>query len=181
MVLKANDRRTSCPCHDEFRGPRSDYVRQLVGNCSATCLSSSLRVPDRKCVLMWLEAFRATRNGPKDRKGPPKTVRTSENVRDASLLIERLQSNLDHEPFTEEVRDALNQLWKDSGVLRCFDRSNEYELNDNMKYRTEKTVEPSTKGYNLRPRGGRGVESRPAMEMKTQQGGPVRVSWQPLS
>ncbi|GFT06649.1 integrase catalytic domain-containing protein [Trichonephila clavipes] len=28
MVLKANDRRTSCPCHDEPRGPRSDYVRQ---------------------------------------------------------------------------------------------------------------------------------------------------------
>ncbi|GFW40380.1 uncharacterized protein TNCV_1019381 [Trichonephila clavipes] len=28
MVLNANDRRTSCPCHDEFRGPRSDYVRQ---------------------------------------------------------------------------------------------------------------------------------------------------------
>ncbi|GFV14304.1 uncharacterized protein TNCV_807361 [Trichonephila clavipes] len=27
MVLKANDRRTSCPCHVEFRGPRSDYVR----------------------------------------------------------------------------------------------------------------------------------------------------------
>ncbi|GFV55799.1 hypothetical protein TNCV_2603201 [Trichonephila clavipes] len=30
MVLKANDRRTSCPCHDEFRGSRSDYVRQLM-------------------------------------------------------------------------------------------------------------------------------------------------------
>ncbi|GFW17508.1 hypothetical protein TNCV_2650661 [Trichonephila clavipes] len=30
MVLKANDRRTSCPCHDEFRGPRSDYVRQCL-------------------------------------------------------------------------------------------------------------------------------------------------------
>ncbi|GFW60146.1 hypothetical protein TNCV_1389591 [Trichonephila clavipes] len=28
LVLKANDRCTSCPCHDEFRGPRSDYVRQ---------------------------------------------------------------------------------------------------------------------------------------------------------
>ncbi|GFW89299.1 hypothetical protein TNCV_4934671 [Trichonephila clavipes] len=28
MVLKTNDRRTSCPCHEEFRGPRSDYVRQ---------------------------------------------------------------------------------------------------------------------------------------------------------
>ncbi|GFW66573.1 retrovirus-related Pol polyprotein from transposon 412 [Trichonephila clavipes] len=32
MVLKANDRRTSCPCHDEFRGPRSDYVRQMDEN-----------------------------------------------------------------------------------------------------------------------------------------------------
>ncbi|GFU27475.1 uncharacterized protein TNCV_4605141 [Trichonephila clavipes] len=30
MVLKANDRRTSCPCHNEFRGPRSDYVRQVA-------------------------------------------------------------------------------------------------------------------------------------------------------
>ncbi|GFW72208.1 hypothetical protein TNCV_702451 [Trichonephila clavipes] len=30
MVLKDNDRRTSCPCHDEFRGPRSDYVRQVA-------------------------------------------------------------------------------------------------------------------------------------------------------
>ncbi|PRD21117.1 UNVERIFIED_CONTAM: hypothetical protein NCL1_52735 [Trichonephila clavipes] len=33
---------------------------------------------------------------------------------------------------------------------------------------------PSTSRYNLRSRGGREVESRPAMEMKTQQGGPVR-------
>ncbi|GFX82428.1 hypothetical protein TNCV_2871091 [Trichonephila clavipes] len=30
MVLKANDRRTSCPCHDEFRGPRSHCVRQVA-------------------------------------------------------------------------------------------------------------------------------------------------------
>ncbi|GFU56907.1 ribonuclease H1 [Trichonephila clavipes] len=30
MVLKANNRRTSCPCHDEFRGLRSDYVRQIT-------------------------------------------------------------------------------------------------------------------------------------------------------
>ncbi|GFX14706.1 hypothetical protein TNCV_4017041 [Trichonephila clavipes] len=35
MVLKANDRRTSCPCHDEFRGPRSDYVRQEKVCCQA--------------------------------------------------------------------------------------------------------------------------------------------------
>ncbi|GFT06557.1 hypothetical protein TNCV_3356741 [Trichonephila clavipes] len=32
MVLKANDRRTSSPCHDEFRGPRSDCVRQVASD-----------------------------------------------------------------------------------------------------------------------------------------------------
>ncbi|GFX91782.1 hypothetical protein TNCV_3529811 [Trichonephila clavipes] len=52
MVLKANDRRTSCPCHDEFRGPRSDYVRQValattttyhfVLSISAICETESL-------------------------------------------------------------------------------------------------------------------------------------------
>ncbi|GFV07493.1 uncharacterized protein TNCV_1738481 [Trichonephila clavipes] len=42
------------------------------------------------------------------------------------------------------------------------------------KSRTEKTVTPTTSGYNLRPRNGKGVESRPTIERKTQQGGPVR-------
>ncbi|GFV97885.1 uncharacterized protein TNCV_2022001 [Trichonephila clavipes] len=44
MVLKANDRRTSCPCHDEFRGPRSDYVRQVQNvklGGHQTCLSKN--------------------------------------------------------------------------------------------------------------------------------------------
>ncbi|GFU98301.1 hypothetical protein TNCV_3005851 [Trichonephila clavipes] len=39
MVLKANDRRTSCPCHDEFRGPRSDYVRQVALATTTTTFS----------------------------------------------------------------------------------------------------------------------------------------------
>ncbi|GFU64163.1 hypothetical protein TNCV_3745311 [Trichonephila clavipes] len=30
MVLKANDRRTSSPCHDACLGPRSDKLRQVV-------------------------------------------------------------------------------------------------------------------------------------------------------
>ncbi|GFT19017.1 uncharacterized protein TNCV_3212481 [Trichonephila clavipes] len=42
------------------------------------------------------------------------------------------------------------------------------------KSRTEKTVTPTTSGYNLRPRNGKGVESRPTIERKTQQRGPVR-------
>ncbi|GFW63578.1 uncharacterized protein TNCV_402441 [Trichonephila clavipes] len=40
MVLKANDRRTSCPCHDEFRGPRSDYVRQVALATTTKTLSN---------------------------------------------------------------------------------------------------------------------------------------------
>ncbi|GFY30459.1 transposable element Tcb1 transposase [Trichonephila clavipes] len=36
MVLKTNDRRTSSPCNDEFRGTRSDYVRQVVLEITTT-------------------------------------------------------------------------------------------------------------------------------------------------
>ncbi|GFX90427.1 uncharacterized protein TNCV_2073051 [Trichonephila clavipes] len=46
-------------------------------------------------------------------------------------------------------------------------------LNLHKKRRTQDKVAASVKRYRLRPRDGREVESRPAMEMKTQQGGPV--------
>ncbi|GFW83872.1 uncharacterized protein TNCV_1492131 [Trichonephila clavipes] len=42
------------------------------------------------------------------------------------------------------------------------------------KNRRERTVTPSTSGYNLRPRKRKREESRLTMERKTQQGGPVR-------
>ncbi|GFT70287.1 uncharacterized protein TNCV_3457261 [Trichonephila clavipes] len=41
--------------------------------------------------------------------------------------------------------------------------------------RTEETVLTTTSGYNLKPRSGKRVESRPTMEMRTQLGGPVRA------
>ncbi|GFW77579.1 uncharacterized protein TNCV_2499711 [Trichonephila clavipes] len=41
--------------------------------------------------------------------------------------------------------------------------------------RREETVTPTTNGYNLRPRSGKRVLFRPTMEMKTQQGVPVRA------
>ncbi|GFT42317.1 uncharacterized protein TNCV_1786241 [Trichonephila clavipes] len=52
MVLKTNDRRTSCPCHDEFRGPRSDYVRQVVSENNNNVLNA-IETPRNttKCVL----------------------------------------------------------------------------------------------------------------------------------
>ncbi|GFS64653.1 methionine--tRNA ligase, cytoplasmic [Trichonephila clavipes] len=48
MVLKANDRRTSCPCHDEFHGPRSDYVRQSSLNKAFLTLSKGVNSENLK-------------------------------------------------------------------------------------------------------------------------------------
>ncbi|GFW08992.1 retrovirus-related Pol polyprotein from transposon opus [Trichonephila clavipes] len=42
------------------------------------------------------------------------------------------------------------------------------------KSRREETVAPTTSGYNLRPRIGKRKESRPTIERKTHQGGPVQ-------
>ncbi|GFW05254.1 hypothetical protein TNCV_3357731 [Trichonephila clavipes] len=36
LKAKANDRRTSSPCHDEFRASRSDYVRQVALETTTT-------------------------------------------------------------------------------------------------------------------------------------------------
>ncbi|GFU54010.1 hypothetical protein TNCV_246411 [Trichonephila clavipes] len=46
MVLKANDRRTSSPCHDEFRGPRSDCVRQVASDNNNNKYSNVLDLYD---------------------------------------------------------------------------------------------------------------------------------------
>ncbi|GFT60695.1 uncharacterized protein TNCV_3584121 [Trichonephila clavipes] len=57
--------------------------------------------------------------------------------------------------------------------------SSNYKTNSNLpkfrkKSRREETVTSTTSGYNLRPRSGKRVESRPTIERKTKQGGPVR-------
>ncbi|GFU75003.1 retrovirus-related Pol polyprotein from transposon 297 [Trichonephila clavipes] len=56
--------------------------------------------------------------------------------------------------------------------------SSNYKTNSNLpkfrkKSRRDETVTPSTSVYSLRSRSGKRVESRPTIERKTQQGGPV--------
>ncbi|GFY08698.1 uncharacterized protein TNCV_5006111 [Trichonephila clavipes] len=79
MVLKANDRRTSCPCHDEFRGPRSDYVRQgrlfttpgvlpqnwgeNEPNSTVTCMVLKSTANDRRHLALCHDEFRGPRSG----------------------------------------------------------------------------------------------------------------------
>ncbi|GFW53934.1 uncharacterized protein TNCV_1086511 [Trichonephila clavipes] len=55
MVLKANDRRISCPCLDEFRGPRSEYVRQVALATTTTTICLSFRSPT--CLTLWQLSF----------------------------------------------------------------------------------------------------------------------------
>ncbi|GFY12772.1 retrovirus-related Pol polyprotein from transposon 412 [Trichonephila clavipes] len=57
--------------------------------------------------------------------------------------------------------------------------SSNYKTNHSLtkyrkKSRREETVMPTTSGYNLRPRIGKREKSRPTIERKAQQGGPVR-------
>jgi guanine nucleotide-binding protein G(o) subunit alpha len=53
---------------------------------------------------------------------------------DGKMVFDVIQRMEDTEPFSEELLAAMKRLWADSGVLECFGRSNEYQLNDSAKY-----------------------------------------------
>ncbi|GFV90998.1 uncharacterized protein TNCV_1248851 [Trichonephila clavipes] len=89
MVLKANDRRTSCPCHDEFRGPRSDYVRQRLSSGIVTLAAVPLDLGSNprngmdvsKCIVplrhgAWRHSRRAnSRSLPNDQRDANRTIK----------------------------------------------------------------------------------------------------------
>ncbi|GFV85512.1 uncharacterized protein TNCV_3773361 [Trichonephila clavipes] len=65
--------------------------------------------------------------------------------------------------------------YSDSEIVRCVPPTCLGYLYDGGRKRPKQDkVAVSKDLYNLRPRGGREVEFQPAMERKTQQGGPVR-------
>jgi guanine nucleotide-binding protein G(i) subunit alpha len=49
-----------------------------------------------------------------------------------TIFAQPVQMEAEHMP--EEVGRAIRSLWKDKGVLECFSRSREYQLNDSAKY-----------------------------------------------
>ncbi|GFX13917.1 uncharacterized protein TNCV_3422281 [Trichonephila clavipes] len=69
--------------------------------------------------------------------------------------------------------DSNSFRHKSSSYESVQRRSNESQCE--KKGRTEETVMPSTRGYNLRRRKGTKVESRPTIEKQTLQIGPVRA------
>lgn len=53
---------------------------------------------------------------------------------DAKMVFDIVTRMEDTEPFSEEFLQAMKRLWTDTGVQQCFQRSNEYQLNDSAKY-----------------------------------------------
>jgi guanine nucleotide-binding protein G(o) subunit alpha len=57
------------------------------------------------------------------------------------LVLDKISRMADTEPFESELLDAMKKLWNDNGVQQCFNRSNEYQLNDSAKYFLDKLDE----------------------------------------
>ncbi|GFS66681.1 uncharacterized protein TNCV_229401 [Trichonephila clavipes] len=106
------------------------------------------------------------------------------SLRDESSGFDRVQrrsnDSRDGKKKGSEVRRTKRKVQKGSEhrVPKMALSSNYRTTHSLTKFRNksrrEETVTPTTSGYSLRPRIGKGEESRPTVERKTQQGGPVR-------
>jgi len=56
-----------------------------------------------------------------------------EREADAKLVMDVVARMEDTEPFSDDLLSAMKRLWADAGVQECFQRSNEYQLNDSAK------------------------------------------------
>jgi guanine nucleotide-binding protein G(o) subunit alpha len=63
------------------------------------------------------------------------------------LVLDKISRMADTEPFESELLDAMKKLWTDNGVQQCFNRSNEYQLNDSAKYFLDKLDEIGSSQY----------------------------------
>ncbi|GFT19030.1 uncharacterized protein TNCV_3212581 [Trichonephila clavipes] len=88
-----------------------------------------------------------------------------------TLGYKRSHGSRSGRPERKQRKGQINQ-----GEKRQLTINSNSELHGpRKKYRGDEGGIPNTSKYNLRPRKGKRVESRPIMEMKTQQGGPVRA------
>jgi guanine nucleotide-binding protein G(o) subunit alpha len=63
------------------------------------------------------------------------------------LVLDKISRMADTEPFESELLEAMKKLWNDNGVQQCFNRSNEYQLNDSAKYFLDKLDEIGLRTY----------------------------------
>jgi hypothetical protein len=63
------------------------------------------------------------------------------------LVLDNVSRMVDTEPFESKLLDTMKKLWNDNGIQRCFNRSNEYQLNDSEKYFLDKLDEIGSPEY----------------------------------
>uniref|UniRef100_A0AC34GUK0 Uncharacterized protein n=1 Tax=Panagrolaimus sp. ES5 TaxID=591445 RepID=A0AC34GUK0_9BILA len=66
---------------------------------------------------------------------------------DAKLLEKHVESGLEFTAFPQEIKNAIANLWADGGVKKCFERRNEYQLNDSALYFLENIERTAKKDY----------------------------------
>lgn len=71
----------------------------------------------------------------------------SNRERDAGMVLDKISRMADTEPFEADLLEAMKRLWSDNGVQTCFNRSNEYQLNDSAKYFLDKLDEIGQANY----------------------------------
>ena len=60
------------------------------------------------------------------------SLRNSGNQKHVTTIM-NLPNQIEGDNFPPEVASAIKQLWADQGILECFNRSREYQLNDSAK------------------------------------------------
>uniref|UniRef100_A0A0N5BCJ9 Guanine nucleotide-binding protein G(I) subunit alpha n=1 Tax=Strongyloides papillosus TaxID=174720 RepID=A0A0N5BCJ9_STREA len=68
------------------------------------------------------------------------------NILTGKLFLRMLEKNTTN-LFTDELVEAMNKLWADSGVQECYLRSTEYQLNDSAAYYLNSLERISRPGY----------------------------------
>jgi guanine nucleotide-binding protein G(o) subunit alpha len=63
------------------------------------------------------------------------------------LVLDKISRMANTEPFESELFDTMKKLWNDNGVQQCFNRSNEYELNNSANYFFDKLDEIGSPQY----------------------------------
>ncbi|GFX07354.1 hypothetical protein TNCV_504121 [Trichonephila clavipes] len=103
---------------------------------------------------------------PKNSKEVSKFLRMSQwlGIRHVKTVVYTPQANR-----TEHVNHDLEQM-----IANYVNDQHDTLDQFLSEFARDETMMPSTSGYNLRPRVGAKVKSRPANEKKTHQGGPVR-------
>ncbi|GFV00161.1 histone-lysine N-methyltransferase SETMAR [Trichonephila clavipes] len=102
MVLKANDRRTSCPCHDEFRGPRSVSDRENASQAhkKLCAVYGEEALKERQCQN-WFAKFRSGDFSLKDEKLSDRPVEVDDDLIKAII-------DSDHHSTTREIAEKLH-------------------------------------------------------------------------